>query len=58
MCVMFLNYSNAYYMQTITGTASFLYLNPSMKVLSLVLYNYILNLPYLCTIQSPLNPLV
>ena len=55
--VTFSDYLNAYHMQTTIGTASFLYLNPSIKVLSSTLYNYISNLLYHCTIQSFFDPL-
>ena len=49
-CVTFSDYFNAYYMQTIIGTALFLYLDPFTKVLSLILYNHISDLPYHCMI--------
>ena len=52
------DYFNTYHTQTIIGTASFLYLNPSTKALSLILYDYISNLPYHCTIQSLFDSLV
>ena len=48
--VMFLDYFNTYHTQTNTGTASFLYLDPLTKVMSLILYYYILDLSYHCTI--------
>ena len=48
--VMFSDYFNAYHTQTNTGTASFLYLDPLTKAMSLILYYYILDLSYHCTI--------
>ena len=36
MIVMFLDYFNTYHTQTNTGTASFLYLNPFTKAMSLI----------------------
>ena len=56
--VMLLDYLYAYHMQTIIGTASFPYLDTSIQALSLILYNYIVNLSYHCTIQSLSDPLV
>ena len=53
--VTFSDYFDAYYMQINTGTASLLYLNPFTKVLSFILYNYILNLSYHCMIQSTMR---
>ena len=44
------NYFYTYHTQTIIGTASFPYLDPFTKALYLILYNYILDLPYHCTI--------
>ena len=55
---MFSDYFNTYHTQIIIGTALFLYLDPSIKALSLILYNYILDLFYHCMIQSPSDPLV
>ena len=52
------DYFNAYHTQINTGTALFLYLNPFTKALSLILYNYILDLSYHCMIQSLFEALV
>ena len=40
------------------GLPHFLYLNPFTLVLILILYCYIADLPYHCTIQSFFDPLV
>ena len=48
--VMFLDYSYATHTQIIIGTAPFLFLDPFIKVLSLILYYFISNLSYHCTI--------